>query len=126
MMTRLIDTMTEEELSHTVIQFYSSSLRDLRHGLEILFAKEPHWSDGLDPDDDQTWVLCFVSDDAPDCTFRTAWINQFEKGIFWGLGRYDLVTWAYVTPVDLTVRFNKGGKYATPVDLNLRYNYGED
>ena len=110
-MSRLIDTMDFDDLG-TFIDYLASAEADLdesemRQELEKLFAPAPHWSDSLRPDDDQTWVLCFVSDHSPEETSLGAkWINRVSKGGYIGHGR----EW----------------KYATPVDLNLRYKQGEE
>ena len=76
---------------------------EVKAELENLFKPVPHWSANLDPKDNQTWVLCFVSDDSPEETWLSAWVtNVFEDG--------------YVVPCR-----SDRWKYATPIDLNLRY-----
>ena len=85
---------------------YRETISDLVYcGLEDT-KKEPYWSDNLDPKDDQTWVLCFVSDHSPEETSLGAkWINRVSKGGYIGHGR----EWKYATPVDLNLRFKEGG-----------------
>ena len=107
-MTRLIDTLTEVELSSKVMRLYSGSLCNLRQGLEALFAKEPHWSAGLDPKDDQSWVLCYLSDDSPVDRRRCAWVMRHNGSVY------------------MTSRLNGCWKYATPVDLNVRFRKGDE
>ena len=108
-MSRVIDTMTEVELSSKVEKLYFGSINNLRQELEKLFAPAPHWSDNLDPDDNQTWVLCFVSNASASCTWNTCWIYKVNSD-----GSYAPST------------YEKGFLYATPVDLNLRYGNGEE
>ena len=106
-MNRLIDTMTEVELSRRVLELYSGSPYNLKQDLEKLFAPAPHWSDNLAEDDKQTWVLCWLSDKSPDISENADWvINLDDRGY-------------------RSLRYNRW-KYATPIDLDLRYNNGED
>jgi hypothetical protein len=113
MMTRLIDTMNANELNAYLGDVGTTqhwlpykSDAEVRQKLERLFAKEPHWSDSLDPDNNQTWVLCFVSDDSPEETWLSAWvINVCGDGYVVPLRRDR---WKYATPVDLNLRFKKG------------------
>jgi hypothetical protein len=63
------------------------------------------WYNKLDPDDDDTWVLCFTSDVSAEGRRRVAWIVSYREGELYpyvcvGSGR---------------------SKYATPVDPNIRY-----
>ena len=110
-MNRLIDTMTDVEIYNTVCAVLGRGYRDyedavmLRQELENLFKPAPHWSDNLDPDDNQTWVLCFVSDYSSKATRQAKWINRVSEGGYIGGG----CEWKYATPVDLNVRFNNGG-----------------
>jgi hypothetical protein len=108
-MNRLIDTMTDLEITNLVEYLADVNVRVVEaiDALEDLFKPVPHWSDNLDHKKERTWVLCFVSDHSPEETSLGAkWINQVSKGGYIGHGR----EW----------------KYATPVDLNLRYAKGED
>jgi hypothetical protein len=112
-MARLIDTMDAYELNCYLDESLTAYLlcpdgldAEARQQLERLFAKEPHWSDSLDPDNNQTWVLCFVSDDSPEETWLSAWvINVCGDGYVVPLRRDR---WKYATPVDLNLRFKKG------------------
>ena len=112
-MNRKIDTMNadalETFLDNVAATRASRDMSDaeVRQELERLFAEEPQWFDNLDPDDNQTWVLCFVSDDSPEETWLSAWvINVFEDG--YAVPQRRLHRWKYATPVDLNVRFKKG------------------
>ena len=115
-MGRLIDTMTEVELSSKVLElcsFHNISdwvhIDDLKQGLEALFASAPHWSENLDPLDNQTWVLCFVSNVSASCTWHTCWICKVNSD-----GSYSPSTasndWLYATPIDLDLRYKEGDK----------------
>ena len=109
-MTRLIDTMTGAEVRGRLSPFFDGTCRLdawLTEELENLFAIEPHWSDNLDPKDDQTWVFCFISDDSREDTSIAAWIARANCA-----GYRD--------------RHNQAWKYATPVDLNVRFKEGDD
>tara|TARA_R110000796_G_scaffold237658_1_gene357778 strand:- start:44 stop:379 length:336 start_codon:yes stop_codon:yes gene_type:complete len=108
-MSRLIDTMDKSEIQGRLRYLGRCELnvRELELEIETLFANEPHWSDFLNPKDNQTWVLCFVSDDSPEETWETNWvINVFEEG-YEVPRRNDC--WKYATPVDLNVRYTEGG-----------------
>lgn len=113
-MNRLIDMMTEVELSSKVLELYSGSpclekgwkrTNDLKQGLEALFAPAPHWSDNLEEEDTQTWVLCFVSDESAEDTCHVDWVTWKKPAYYQDC---HLVEWRYATPVDLNVRFKKG------------------
>ena len=114
-MARLIDKMTDREVHDTVLNYMCGigygvhNPTGLRQKLEKLFAKELQWFDKLEPDDEQTWVLCFVSDYAPEGRMCTAWIHDKDD-------------YGYM------VASGPGGcwKYATPIDLNVRYKRGEE
>ena len=107
-MTRLIDTMDKSEILGFLRFLGRSGLnaRELERELEALFAHEPHWSDGLNPEDNQTWVFCFVSDDSREDTRYPLWVRQLSKGGYRGHGQ----DWKYATPVDLSLRYTKGEK----------------
>ena len=104
-MSRVIDTMTEVELSSKVEKLYFGSINNLRQELEKLFKPVPHWSDNLDASDSSTWVLCWVSDKSASSTCQAKWIYKVNSD-----GSYGALY----------------HKYATPVDLNLRYKEGEE
>jgi hypothetical protein len=113
-MSRLIDTLNANELNDYLEDVSTTqgwlpykSDAEVRQKLERLFAEEPQWFDGLDPEDNQTWVLCFVSDDSPKETWLSAWVT-------------DVFEDEYVVPCR-----SGGWKYATPIDLNVRYKEGE-
>ena len=111
-MTRLIDTMTEKEVHERLSPFFDCQLlfrgtaKLLTADLEALFEPVQHWSDSLDPEDDQTWVMCFV------------WMRQPERRYAEWIS--EVLDYGYRGPEGLA------WTYATPVDLNLRYNNGED
>jgi len=112
-MTRLIDMMTEVELSSKVLELFSGSpclekgwkrTSDLKQGLEALFAPVTHWSDNLDPQDDQTWVFCFVSDGSPEDTRYAEWIAEVLDD---GYRDPEGLVWTHATPVGLNLRYNR-------------------
>tara|TARA_R110000803_G_scaffold7431_1_gene23934 strand:+ start:789 stop:1115 length:327 start_codon:yes stop_codon:yes gene_type:complete len=73
--------------------------------IEELYAPiMSEWKDKLDPNDSETWVLCFVSDFSPTSRECAAWVTRRECG-----------------PYPFTCGFGHECKYATPVDLNIRY-----
>jgi len=113
-MSRLIDTMDAYELNCYLDESLTAYLlcpdgldAEARQQLERLFAKEPHWSDNLDPTDNQTWVLCYLSNDSAEETWHVEWVSGRP---LYGEGYRDCVAddWKYATPVDLNVRYNKG------------------
>jgi|TARA_R110000787_G_scaffold579_3_gene2073 hypothetical protein len=108
MMTRLIDKMDADILKEFLDSFnyYNLSDAEVRQHLERLFAIELHWSAGLDPKDDQSWVFCFVSDKSPEDTSIAAWIAQANC-------------------VGYRCRHNHAWKYAMPIDLNVRFKEGD-
>ena len=107
-MTRLIDTMSKSEILGRLRYLGRSGFnaRELERELGALFANEPHWGDNLDLEDDQTWVLCFVSDDSPEDTRCSRWVRKISKGGYIVFHGHE---WKYATPVDLNVRYTKGG-----------------
>ena len=109
-MTRSIDTLTDLEITNLVEYLADVNVRvvEALDALENLFKPVPHWSDNLDPKDNQTWVLCFVSDDSPKETWLSAWVtNVFEDGYVVPLRRDR---WKYATPIDLNLRYKEGGE----------------
>mgnify|MGYP006083791553 FL=1 len=108
-MSRLIDTMDKSAIQGFlgVLSRSGFNARELERELGALFANEPHWGDNLDLEDDQTWVLCFVSDDSPEDTRYPRWVRKISKG---GYIDYHGNEWKYATPVDLSLRYTKGGK----------------
>tara|TARA_R110002074_G_scaffold58207_1_gene142801 strand:- start:197 stop:532 length:336 start_codon:yes stop_codon:yes gene_type:complete len=107
-MSRLIDTMTEVELRSKVDKLYFGSINNLRGELEKLFAPAPHWSDSLEEEDNQTWVLCFVSDESAKDTRDARWITSkvYKSGSTLKDSTYE--PWEYATPIDLDLRYNSG------------------
>ena len=115
-MNRLIDMMTDVELSSKVLELFSGSpclekgwkrTSDLKQGLEALFAPIPHWSDSLGKEDNQTWEFCFVSDHYPADTRQAKWIAR-AADLNGGYRDCVGVLWKYATPVDLGLRYNRG------------------
>tara|TARA_R110000737_G_scaffold51271_3_gene72505 strand:- start:212 stop:541 length:330 start_codon:yes stop_codon:yes gene_type:complete len=73
--------------------------------IEELYAPiMSEWKDKLDPDDSETWVLCFVSDTFVNSRISPAWVTRCECG-----------------PYPFTTVHSGLYKYATPVDLSIRY-----
>ena len=115
MMTRLIDTMNADELSAFLDNIAATegapcpfSDVEVRQELERLFAEEPHWSDSLSIVDNQSWVLCYLSDDSPEETWHVDWVGSVTHGWYISVAyKNDCDSWKYATPVDLNVRFRK-------------------
>ena len=112
-MTRLIDTMDYDDLG-MLIDHLASSEHDLnelemREELEKLFKPAPHWSDNLNHYKEQTWVLCWLSNECPKETRYVGWVSHVNDHRY-EMGAVNSYSW----------------RYATPVDLNLRYGNGED
>ena len=103
-MKRLIDD--KEATVARILELYklANSAGMFNRLIEELYAPIPEWKDKLDPNDSDTWVLCFVSD--YDSTSRecAVWVTRCESG------PYPFTT----VPCGLY-------KYATPVDLSIRY-----
>ena len=113
-MTRLIDTMTGAEVRGRLSPFFDGTCcyEDLdawlTEELENLFAEEPQWFDKLDPTDDQSWVLCYLSDDSPEETWHVDWVGSVIDDRYVSVEyKNDCNCWKYATPVDLNVRFKK-------------------
>ena len=106
-MNRLIDTMTDAAIDEYIsyLSYVNQRLDSPRQKLEKLFAPEPHWSDSLDAEDNQTWVLCFVSEDTPKETRHVGWVSHVHHQGY----AVNSFSWKYATPVDLNVRYTKGG-----------------
>tara|TARA_R110000822_G_C15007487_1_gene461545 strand:+ start:53 stop:397 length:345 start_codon:yes stop_codon:yes gene_type:complete len=78
--------------------------------IEDLYATIPEWHDKLDPDDEETWVLCFVSDGSPEDRDEIVWIYSHDPESGY--------------PFNVATTRGRGQEcyeYATPVDLNIRY-----
>jgi hypothetical protein len=108
-MSRWIDTLTALDITNLVehLADVNVSVEEAIDTLEKLFVPVPHWSDSLDAEDKQTWVLCWLSDKYPKETQHVGWVSRVNDHRYVSI-QYD--SW----------------KYATPVDLNLRYGNGED
>ena len=108
-MTRLIDTLDADELDRFMYDTFGVLYDgiDIRQELENLFKPVPHWSDNLNAEDKQTWVLCCLSDESPELTGTVDWVTQCNSREY------------------VTIQYDSW-KYATPVDLNLRYYNGEE
>ena len=108
-MNRLIDTMTDAAIDEYIsyLSYVNQRLDSPRQKLEKLFAPAPHWSDSLEEEDNQTWVLCFVSNEYLKETRHVCWVYHVD-GLGYVTSQYD--RW----------------KYATPIDFNLRYNMGDE
>ena len=108
--SRLIDTLTREEVHSRLSPFFSDTIfvhhaaPRLSEDLERLFAKAPHWSDNLESEDPSTWMLCFVSDHSSKATRQAKWIHRVSGGGYIGGG----CEWKYATPIDLNLRFWEG------------------
>jgi hypothetical protein len=119
-MTRLIDTMSEDELVAYIKEISSDycEMYYIRHDLEELFETEPHWTSKISPFAYQTYVLCFVSNDSLDDVSCPLWVKQAWRwevhsegpGKVWCYSCVDGSQWKYATPVDLSLRYTKGEK----------------
>ena len=78
--------------------------QDLDACIEELYAPIPEWYDKIDPDNSDTWVLCFVNDTFVNSRISPAWVTRCECG-----------------PYPFTTIHSGLYKYATPVDLSIRY-----
>ena len=108
-MTRLIDTMTNEK-AHDLVEYLADvnvRVVEAIDVLENLFKPVPHWSDNLDPQDDQTWVFCFVSDASPKERRYAEWISEVLDDGYRGP---EGLAWTHATPVDLNLRYKEGGQ----------------
>ena len=105
-MSRWIDTLTDLDITNLVehLADVNVSVEEVKQELEKLFAPAPHWSDNLDPLDNQTWVLCWLSEDTPKETRHVDWVSHVNDH------RYasSFINWKYATPVDLDLRYTKG------------------
>ena len=104
-MKRLIDDKeaTVERLGEVFGRVALGDKR-FRRCIEELYAPIPEWKDKLDPDDPDTWVLCFVDDVFDNSRNFPAWVKRCECG-----------------PYPFTTLHNGLYKYATPIDLSIRY-----
>jgi hypothetical protein len=105
-MIRLIDDMSAKKIYDILI---SNTGLSLQESLEKLCAPVPaEWYDTLDPDDDQTWVLCDVGYDHPSIASEIVWVGKYNEGDVYRFGIAG--SWK-----------KQFYRYATPVDLNIRY-----
>ena len=72
--------------------------------IEELYAPILEWKDKLDPEDNKTWVLCFVSDSSPTSREYAEWVARCVSG-----------------PYPFICGYGHEYKYATPVDLSIKY-----
>ena len=67
------------------------------------------WKNKLDPEDNKTWVLCFVSDYSPTSRECALWVTHCEIGPYpfttVPCGLYKTCLYKYATPVDLSIRY---------------------
>jgi hypothetical protein len=108
-MKRLIDDMSAQDI---LDYWYSNDINDdLFQCLDKLCAPIPEWYDKLDPDDDDTWVLCFVDDYDPTNTSVAVWIDSYNvdrETFHFGVTPdqpFGVDTYTYATPVDLNIRY---------------------
>ena len=97
------------------IQDLESKYKELGEEIQRLKSKptgvwEPengkdYWSDSLSLADNQTWVLCFVSDDSPKERRYAEWISEVLDDGYRGP---EGLAWTHATPVDLNLRFWEG------------------
>jgi hypothetical protein len=106
-MNRWIDTLTDLDITNLVehLADVNVSVEEVKQELEKLFVPVPHWSDNLDPLDNQTWVLCWLSDDTPKETRHVDWVSWKNPAYYQDCHRDE---WRYATPVDLDLRYAKG------------------
>ena len=67
------------------------------------------WKNKLDPDDSETWVLCFVSDSSSTSRECAVWVTRCESGPYpfttVPCGLYKTCIYKYATPVDLSIKY---------------------
>ena len=116
-MNRLIDTMTDAAIDEYIsyLSYVNQRLDSPRQKLEKLFAPAPHWSDNLDAEDNQTWVLCFVSNASASCTWHTCWICKVNSDGSYGSST-NKMDFLYATPIDLSLRYTKGESDGRVID----------
>tara|TARA_B110000902_G_scaffold105887_1_gene125266 strand:- start:1401 stop:1718 length:318 start_codon:yes stop_codon:yes gene_type:complete len=103
-MKRLIDD--KEATVARILELYklANSAGMFNRLIEELYAPIPEWKDKLNPDDSETWVLCFVNDTFVNSRTSPAWVTRCDCG-----------------PYPFTTLHSGLYKYATPVDLSIRY-----
>jgi hypothetical protein len=69
-----------------------------------LYAPIPEWYEKLDHDDDQTWVLCFISDVSSKSRDNVRWVMRYYGGRL-AFGCLGGGVFLYATPVDLSIRY---------------------
>ena len=72
--------------------------------IEELYAPIPEWYENLDHDDDQTWVLCFISDVSSKSRDNVRWVMRYYGGRL-AFGCLGGGVFIYATPVDLSIRY---------------------
>lgn len=108
-MKRLIDDMTAEEIE----RYYMISIMGLSDCLKELCKPINDWYENLDSEDNQTWVLCYVSYDNPYECDDAVWIGKYKKDDVYpfGLaGSWKKQFFRYATPVDLNIRYKENQK----------------
>tara|TARA_R110000851_G_scaffold11492_2_gene40280 strand:+ start:879 stop:1199 length:321 start_codon:yes stop_codon:yes gene_type:complete len=103
-MKRLIDD--KETIVAMRLELYKLANSEVMFNrlIEELYAPIAEWYDKLDPEDNKTWVLCFVSDSSPTSREYAEWVASCVSG-----------------PYPFICGFGHEYKYATPVDLSIRY-----
>ena len=106
-MKRLIDDKDATRLS---LQEFIWSMGNVCMGvdkwIEEIYAPIAEWHDNLDPDNSDTWVLCFVSDSSSTDTSYAEWIIEYKTGPYPFTCADSECTFRYATPVDLSIRFS--------------------
>jgi hypothetical protein len=103
-MKRLINDMSAEEISKE----FAFSPKWAFDVLTRLCEPIPEWHDTIDPEDMQTWVLCYVSD-YTECYEKIAWVYRYNE-----LDDYKFKVCVF--PGSQETYF----KYANVLDLNIR------
>ena len=103
-MARLIDDKEATVAMRLELYKLANSEVMFNRLIEELYAPIAEWKDKLDPEDNKTWVLCFVCDYDSKSRECPAWVTHCESG-----------------PYPFTTVQSGLYKYATPVDLSVRY-----
>jgi len=109
MMKRLIDDMTAENIL-TYYHAMTTPIDSLALCLSELCEPIPEWYETLDPEDDQTWVLCYVGYDNPYEFNEIVWIGRYKESEVYRFGiagSWKKQFFRYATPVDLSLRYKE-------------------